>query len=96
MSIPLRAGRYFTEQDTYRPPTGPLPSDLDEEGRYFFARNAIIIDEEFARRHWPNEDAVGNRVRLGGSDPNAPLVTVVGVVGRSEERRVGTECRARG
>jgi putative ABC transport system permease protein len=82
MSIPLRAGRYFTEQDTYRPPTGPLPSDLDEEGRYYFGRNAIIIDEEFARRHWPNEDAVGKRVRLGGSDPNAPLATVVGVVGR--------------
>jgi putative ABC transport system permease protein len=82
MSIPLRAGRYFTEQDTYRPPTGPLPSDLDEEGRYYFGRNTIIIDEEFARRHWPNEDAVGKRVRLGGGDPNAPLATVVGVVGR--------------
>ncbi len=82
MGIPLRAGRYFTEQDTHRPPTGPLPIDIGEEGRYYFGLNAIIIDEEFARRHWPNEDAVGKRVRLGGSDPNAPLATVVGVVGR--------------
>jgi Acidobacterial duplicated orphan permease len=82
MSIPLRAGRYFTEQDTHRPPTGPLPSDLGEEGRYYFGLNAIVIDEEFASRHWPNEDAVGKRVRLGGGDPNAPLATVIGVVGR--------------
>ena len=82
MGIPLRAGRYFTEQDTHRPPTGPLPSDLGEEGRYYFGLNAIVIDEEFARRHWPNEDAVGKRVRLGGGDPNAPLATVIGVVGR--------------
>jgi putative ABC transport system permease protein len=59
-----------------------LPSDLGEEGRYYFSLNAIIIDEEFARRHWPNESAVGKRVRLGGSAPDAPLATVVGVVGR--------------
>jgi putative ABC transport system permease protein len=82
MGIPLRAGRFFTEQDTHRPPTGPLPIDLGEEGRYYFGLNTIIIDEEFARRHWPNEDAVGKRVRLGGGDPQAPLATVVGVVGR--------------
>ena len=82
MGIPLRAGRYFTEQDTHRPTTGPMPSNLGEEGRYYFSLNAIIIDEEFARRHWPNEDAVGKRVRLGGSDPQSPLATVVGVVGR--------------
>ena len=44
--------------------------------------NSIIIDEEFARRYWPNEDAVGKRIRLGGGDPTNPLLTVVGVVGR--------------
>jgi putative ABC transport system permease protein len=45
--------------------------------------NKIVIDEEFARRHWPNEDPVGKRVRIGGGlDPSAPTVDVIGVVGR--------------
>lgn len=43
--------------------------------------NSIIIDEEFARRHWPNETPVGKRIRLGTA-PDAPVLTVQGVVGR--------------
>ena len=43
--------------------------------------NVVIIDEEFARRYWPNEEAVGKRIRLGGG-ADGPLLTVVGVVGR--------------
>lgn len=82
MGIPLLAGRYFNEQDIHRAPTGPVPSELGEDGPYYSSLNAIIIDDEFARRHWPNEDAVGKHLRLGGGDPNGPLATVVGVVGR--------------
>jgi putative ABC transport system permease protein len=43
--------------------------------------NSIIIDEEFARRHWPNEDAVGKRIKMG-ADETPRFLTVVGVVGR--------------
>ncbi len=43
--------------------------------------NSIIIDEEFARRHWPNEDAVGKRIKFG-TEETSPVLTVVGVVGR--------------
>src|SRR6185295_15398254 len=43
--------------------------------------NSIIIDEEFARRHWPNEDAVGKRIKMGG-DETPRFLTVLGVVGR--------------
>ena len=43
--------------------------------------NTIIVDEEFARRHWPNEDAIGKRARLPWGE-KGPLLTVVGVVGR--------------
>jgi putative ABC transport system permease protein len=40
-----------------------------------------IIDEEFARRYWPDEDALGKGIHPGGSFSN-PVATVVGVVRR--------------
>jgi putative ABC transport system permease protein len=43
--------------------------------------NSIVIDEEFAKRYWPNEDPVGKRVRLG-TENDAPKLEVLGVVGR--------------
>jgi putative ABC transport system permease protein len=44
------------------------------------ADRVIVVDEEFARRHWPGDDPVGRRVRVGADD--APYSTVVGVVAR--------------
>jgi predicted permease len=43
--------------------------------------NVIIIDEEFARRHFPNEDPIGQRVLANGA-----TMTVVGVVRRVKLR----------
>ena len=40
--------------------------------------SVIVISEAAARRFWPDEDAIGKRVRIGGSD-NDPS-TVVGLV----------------
>ena len=84
MSIPLKAGRYFNEQDNLQHLAGRDLSKLGEEERTVAGLNVIVIDEEFARRHWPNENAVGKRIQLGGgvADMNLPLVTVAGVVGR--------------
>ena len=39
----------------------------------------IVINESLARRFWPNEEAVGKRVRLGGE--SNPWMEIVGVVG---------------
>jgi len=82
MDIPLKRGRYFNEHDDRSFLAGTDLSKLDEDQRTMAGVNAIIIDEEFARRYWPNEDAVGKRIRLGGGDPKAPVLTVLGVVGR--------------
>jgi putative ABC transport system permease protein len=38
----------------------------------------LIVSESFARRYWPNENAIGKRFRPG---TNNPFGTVVGVVG---------------
>ncbi len=82
MSIPLKSGRYFDDHDNRSFLEGRDLSKLNEDERTMAGVNSVIIDEEFARRHWPNEDAVGKRIRLGGSDPKAPVLTVLGVVGR--------------
>jgi len=91
MGIPLRAGRYFTEQDDRRRLAGRDLSGLNEGARMAAGLNAIVIDEEFARRHWPNENAVGKRIRLAPVDPGSPALTVVGVVGRVKMDRLSVE-----
>jgi predicted permease len=52
------------------------------DGRTFSAADegerVAVVGEEFARRFWPGERAVGRRFRLGSQ---APWTTVVGVVG---------------
>ena len=65
MEIPLIRGRLFTEQDTRETP------------------RVVVIDDHMADALWPGEDPIGKRLRRGGmdADPNAPWLTVVGIVG---------------
>ncbi len=39
-----------------------------------------VINESFARKFWPNEDPIGQRVRIGAAD-HGPWRTIVGIVG---------------
>ena len=41
---------------------------------------AAIINETMARRFWPNQDATGQRIRLGNLESPFPWMTIVGVV----------------
>ena len=64
MNIPLLRGRYFTEHDDRSFIAGKDLSQLKTEGERLLAgTNVIIIDEQFAKRYWPNEDAVGKHIR---------------------------------
>ncbi len=81
MKIPLRAGRWFEERDNREHIGGRDLSQLAETPRLLAGVNSIVIDEEFARRYWPNASAVGQRVRWGAG-PDDPVLTVLGVVGR--------------
>jgi len=78
LGIPILRGRAFTEDDALR----QLPNLREADRRPVSAVNVVIIDEEFARKHFANEDPIGKRIRLpwGASDRN-PVLTVVGVVG---------------
>ena len=47
--------------------------------------SVAVINQTMAKRFWPNEDPIGNRVKLGGQDPRfsweSIWLTIVGVVG---------------
>jgi putative ABC transport system permease protein len=82
-------------QDSGQPPIAALrvvtPGYFDalgiplSSGRIFQAKDragvegVAIVDQATARRRWPEGQALGKRIKLGG--PQAPWLTVVGVVG---------------
>jgi len=82
MNIPVLRGRVFTDRDDRSHLAGRDLSKLNENQREVAGVNSIVIDEEFARRYWPNEDPIGKRIKLGGGAPDAPSAEVLGVVGR--------------
>ncbi len=53
-----------------------------------------ILDERVAERLWPNESAIGKRIRLGGqSTPGAPWRTIVGIAGHVHHDRLDSSGR---
>ena len=53
-----------------------------------------VIDETFARKHWPGEDPLGKRVRFGGHrDNDNPWMEVVGVVNHVKHYGVDQDSR---
>ena len=65
------------------------------KGRYFDERDVgqsqsvVIVNETFARRFWPDEDAVGKRISFSG--PDGPWSNIVGVVGDIRHLRLEAE-----
>src|SRR5207249_1080120 len=87
MGIPLLQGRDFTEQDNREHLRGTSSGNDWGAGL-----NLIIIDEEFAKRHWPNQNPLGQRVRIPwGEREKQPIVTIVGVVGRVKKNRLSDQ-----
>jgi putative ABC transport system permease protein len=50
--------------------------DEQDDGKH---GRPVIINEAFARRFWPGQDPVGQRLRIG--PPSMPWLTIVGIVG---------------
>jgi predicted permease len=57
------------------------------------APGAIIVNETLAREVWPNGDAIGQRVLLGGGSVDSTWRTVVGVVGDVRHRGLDAPTR---
>ena len=58
------------------------------------AAPVVIINQALARRYWPNETAVGKRLKLGKADSNSPWFVVKGVVADSAQSALDTEVKA--
>jgi putative ABC transport system permease protein len=92
LGIPLIRGRSFVEQDDRSHLRGKELGSLSAAERWWAGLSKIIVDEEFARRYWPNDDPIGQRVRLPWS-PNGPVLEVVGVVGHVKVDRLSEPSR---
>jgi putative ABC transport system permease protein len=87
MGIPVLRGRAFTERDNREHVRGTA---REQSGNAWL--NVAIVDEEFARRHFPNEDPIGKEIRIPwGSRELNPVMTIVGVVGRVKEDRLSEQ-----
>jgi putative ABC transport system permease protein len=65
---------------------------LDSRDRNGGAR-ALVINETFAKRYWPNQDPTGKRMVFGTPSDRNPWITIVGVV--KDMRRRGLHQGAR-
>jgi putative ABC transport system permease protein len=71
----------FTSANYFQTMNIPLLS-----GRYFTEQDTkdsqpvVLVDEMLAARFFPNTDAVGKRLKLGGADSESPWMQIVGVV----------------
>jgi putative ABC transport system permease protein len=92
MNIPVKSGRIFDSHDDRSWIAGKDLSKLDDDEKEIAPLNSIVIDEEFARRYWPGEEAVGKRIAMG-SEKNPRFLTVLGVVGRVKMESLGTDSK---
>jgi predicted permease len=71
------------------------------EGRFLTSADShrpervCVVDEDFARRYWPNGGALGQRIAHGSDSDDAKLFTIVGVVGAVKQAEL-TEPQGQG
>ena len=68
---------------------GRLFTDQDGPG----APRVALVDEEMARRYWPNDDPIGKRIVLGAGGPSERRLEVVGVLGHVRQQGLDDEAR---
>jgi predicted permease len=84
------SGRYFETVGAWLI-EGRFLTDSDGPG----APLVLVVNQTLARTYWPNESAMGHRMKPSGGGPDAPWSTIVGVIGDIKnggiDRATGTE-----
>jgi putative ABC transport system permease protein len=89
----LKTGVMVTDANYFRTMQIPL-----KRGRLFTdqeaaeMRHVVVINETFARQHFPSEDPLGKRVTIYMKDDNRPC-EIIGVVGDSKHMGLDAEVR---
>jgi len=52
-----------------------------------------IVDGKMAREFWPDQNPIGKRIRHGGTNSDAPWITIVGVVGQVKHDALDSDPR---
>jgi putative ABC transport system permease protein len=72
----------------------PLLQGRDFTEDDFDSPRIVVVSETFAKKNWPNESALGKRIRFGPPKNNEPWHAVVGVVADSKHGAYKGEDRA--
>ena len=89
----LKTGVMVTDVNYFRAMQIPL-----KRGRLFSnqeateMRHVVIINETFARKHFPNEDPLGKRLTIYMKNDNQPC-EIIGIVGDSKHMKLDAEVR---
>ncbi|MGI8821199.1 MAG: ABC transporter permease [Chthoniobacterales bacterium] len=71
------------------------------EGRFLDSADSrrservCVVDQDFARRYWPNGGALGQKIAQGSERDDADLFTIVGIVGTVKQAEL-TEAQGQG
>jgi putative ABC transport system permease protein len=71
----------------------PLLKGRDFAPADYDAPRIVIVSESFVKKNWPQENAIGKRIRFGPPAKNEPWHTVVGVVADSRHGQLKGEDR---
>lgn len=89
LRIPLIAGRTFTDDDNAPLPDAALQNnDFSKVGH-----KVVVIDEDLAKKAFPNGSAVGRQILIRTRTPQAEPVEVIGVVAHTRDESLSVPGR---
>ena len=89
LRIPLLAGRTFTDDDNAALPDAAFQNnDFSKVGH-----KVVVIDEDLAKKAFPNGSAVGKQILIRTRTPEAEPVEVIGVVAHTRDESLSVPGR---